>query len=148
MGFDEQYVVNLLESSLKKEFNTKTWKELFGGNAIKFSDDNFGASNVFPLIYIAVENSFELEKTIDSSLEENYTKFSFAIEQYNVGTNKSDKRNLGILINSAIMKVLKQTLNPVISENKRVASPDNNIYRRLIEGYCTINNKSKIFYRR
>lgn len=145
--FDEQKVCDTIQSALKKAFDTPEWKALFGRKAVKFTDDNYGERTSFPVIYIGVSNCTQDDRTVDSDKTEKYTQFYFEIEQYNQATTALTKVKLGRKINKQIVETIRETLNPWITQNSEVMSPDESIYRRLIEGYCTIDNQKDIFYR-
>ena len=145
--FDEQKVCDTIQSALKKAFDTPEWKALFGRKSVKFTDDNYGERTSFPVIYIGVSNCSQDDRTVDSDKTEKYTQFYFEIEQYNQATTSLTKVKLGRKINKQIVETIRETLNPWITQNSEVMSPDESIYRRLIEGYCTIDNQKDIFYR-
>lgn len=145
--FDEQKVCDTIQSALKKAFDTPEWKALFGRKVVKFTDDNYGERTSFPVIYIGVSNCSQDDRTVDSDKTEKYTQFYFEIEQYNQATTALTKVKLGRKINKQIVETIRETLNPWITQNSEVMSPDESIYRRLIEGYCTIDNQKDIFYR-
>lgn len=146
-SFDEQYVIDFIKEELNSVFSSEDWRRAFGGKDVIYTEDNFGARNSFPVIYIEVTNRLQRTGTEDSSLEEKYTRFWFNIEHYNQAVGKTQKTKLGIRINEAIVDVLRKNLNPTIISNSKIVSPDNSIYRRSIEGYCSINNKTKTFYK-
>ena len=100
-----------------------------------------------PVIYIGVSNCTQDDRTVESGKTEKYTQFYFEIEQYNQATTALTKVKLGRKINKQIVETIRETLNPWITQNSEVMSPDESIYRRLIEGYCTIDNQKDIFYR-
>lgn len=145
--FDEQKVCDTIQSALKEAFDTPEWKALFGRKAVKFTDDNYGERTSFPVIYIGVSNCSQDDRTVDSDKTEKYTQFYFEIEQYNQATTALTKVKLGRKINKQIVETIRETLNPWITQNSEVMSPDESIYRRLVEGYCTIDNQKDIFYR-
>lgn len=147
MSFDEQAVCDFIKTNLAEAFNTPEWKTTFGNKKVKFTEDSFGAKTTFPVIYINVSDCKQDERTRDSSLQEKYTKFWFVIEHYNQAVGSSTKKELGIKINKKIVETICATMNPWITSNSQIESPDNTIYRRSVEGYCTINNNTKIFYR-
>lgn len=147
MTFDEQYVWDYIKSGLEKVFNTPEWKKLFGGKKMKFVDDNFGQQPSFPVIYIEITDFYEPDEFHDSEKVENFTRFSFDIEQYNQAVSPLTKKQLGRKINMQIAETIKDILNPHITSNGEISSPDDTIYRRSIQGYCIINNKTKIFFR-
>lgn len=149
ISFDEEYVTQYIENAIKDGFNSKEWKTLFGGKAMKFSEDNFGESTTFPLTYIAITDCVQTDGTYDSSQEQKYTTFWFEIEHYNqaVEKNGTTKKELGLKINKKMVEILQDALNPHITSNSRIESPDSTIYRRRIEGHCNIDNNKKIFYR-
>lgn len=147
MMFDEQKVCDTIHDALKKAFDTAEWKNLFGRKVMKFTDDNYGERTSFPVIYIGVSTCAQDDRTVDSDKIEKYTQFYFEIEQYNQATTSLTKVKLGRKINKQIVETLRETLNPWITQNAAVFSPDDSIYRRLIEGYCTIDNQKDIFYR-
>ena len=145
--FDEQKVCDTIQSALKEAVDTPEWKALFGRKSVKFTDDNYGERTSFPVIYIGVSNCSQDDRTVDSDKTEKYTQFYFEIEQYNQATTALTKVKLGRKINKQIVETIRETLNPWITQNSEVMSPDESIYRRLIEGYCTIDNQKDIFYR-
>ena len=147
--FDEQYVVDFIIKAIKKGFNTKDWKDSFGGKSIKVTDDDYGEETMFPVIRIEIVDNHQTEKTYDSSQLIRYSTFWFEIEHFNqaVEKNGTNKVTLGRKINAKIMEILQEELNPHITRNSRIESPDPTIYRRLIEGYCKIDNNTKTFYR-
>lgn len=147
MKFDEQYVYDFIKQGLDEKFDTAEWKKKFGGKKVKFSEDNFGQSTSFPVIYINIEDCYEDNRTHDSSQIEHYTQFFFAVECYNQAVGNVSKKRLGREINAEIVETLRELLNPHITSNSEILSPDDTIYRRRIDGYCTMNNETKIFFR-
>lgn len=145
MQFDEQGIIDYIQGGLAKAFNTKEWKTLFGGNKMSFSEDNFGQAPSFPVIYIEIDNPYRTN--IDSSHIERYTQFSFTIECYNQAKGDLTKKQLGRKINGFLVETLIELINPNITANEELASPDETVYRRHIEGYCIHDNQNNIFYR-
>lgn len=147
MEFDEQGLVDYIREGLAKAFNTKEWKALFGGKKMQFSEDNFGQAQSFPIIYIDVDNCYEPDELHDSSQVENFTHFDFTIECYNQAKGELTKKQLGRKINAFVVKTLRELMNPHISYNHEVESPDDTVYRRKIDGYGIYDNQNNIFYR-
>lgn len=147
MQFDEQYIYDMIKDGIAEAFNTKEWKALFGGKKMSFAEEDFGKAPSFPCIYIGIENPIEPYRLHDSSHEEKFTEFYFDIECYNVATKDLTKTKLGRMINVRLKEVLMELFNPHITENRELASPDEKIYRRIISGRSTVENKNKIFYR-
>lgn len=147
--FDEQYVTDFISGAIKKAFGTKEWRTAFGGKALKIVEDSFGETTTFPVVYVEITDAYRANGTYDSSQKENYTTFFFTIAHYNQAVEKTgeSKKELGIRINKKIVEVLQEEMNPHITRNARVESPDETIYRREIEGYCNIANHTKTFYR-
>lgn len=147
MQFDEQYVYDYIKNGIAKAFNTREWKTQFGGKKMSFAEENFGEAPSFPCIYIGIDDPIEPYELHDSSHQEKYTEFSFIIECYNQANEHLTKTKLGRMINVRLKEVLMDLFNPHISENRELPSPDETIYRRIISGRSTIDNKNKIFYR-
>lgn len=147
--FDELYVIDLIKNAIKKAFGTAEWKESFGGKSMKIVEDRYGESTTFPVVYIGISNAHMADGTYDSDQRERYTTFWFEIEHFNQAVEKTgeSKARLGARINQEIVRVLQEELNPHIESNIRIESLDETIHRRLIEGYCNIDNNKKIFYR-
>lgn len=147
MTFDEQEIVDYIQAGLKKAFNTKEWKTLFGGKKIAFSEDNFGQAPSFPIIYVDIDDCHQADGTNDSSHLEKFTQFYFNVECYNQATAELSKKALGRKINARVVEVLREIMNPNITSNSELASPDETIYRRSIQGYSVYDNTTKTFYR-
>lgn len=147
MSFNEQSTVNEIKSILKSAFNTTAWKNAFGGKTMKFTDDNFGEVTSFPVIYFDISDCSMENGTYDSSQDEKYTRVWFDIEQYNQAVGTTSKKTLGRSINKHIIDTLRNSLNPTITKNSELVSPDDTIYRRAIEGYFIIENETQTIYR-
>lgn len=147
MQFDEQWVWDYIKNGIAKAFNTREWKAQFGGKKMAFYDEYAGFEPSFPCIYIEIENGIEPYQFHDSSHQEKYTEFNFTIECYNQANEHLTKTKLGRMINVRLKEVLMDLFNPHISENSELPSPDETVYRRIISGRSTIDNKNKIFYR-
>ena len=147
MQFDEQYIYDMIKDGIAKAFNTREWKTLFGGKKIAFSEENFGEPPSYPCIYIDIIDAIERVDLHDSSHKENFTQFEFEVECYNQATKDLTKTKLGRMINVRLKEVLEDLFNPVITENRELPSQDETIYRRIISGRSTIDNKNKVFYR-
>lgn len=145
--FDEQGLYDFIVKQLKAEFKKAEWKTLFGGKTMKFVEDNFGETTSFPVIYVEISDSSRAYGTEDSSNEDLYTYYTFKIECYNQSVGDLTKVQLGRMINSKVIEILRRDLNPNITQNQQLPSPDDTIYRRLVQGSGTIDNKTKIFYR-
>lgn len=145
--FDEQEIIDYLKSVVKGAFKGAEWRTYFGGKNMKVVDENFGESTTFPVVYVGITDCYQADGTYDSSLDEQYTNFEFEVECYNQEVGKKTKREVGLAINKQLMTALKQAMNPHITFNQQLESPDESIYRRRIEGYTIFDNKNKIFYR-
>lgn len=145
--FDEQEVIDYLKSVVKNAFKSPEWRTLFGGKNIKIVDENFGEQTSFPVVYVGVSDCTQADGTYDNSGDEQYTDVEFEVECYNQEAGKKTKREIGLAINKQLMTALKQAINPHITMNQQLESPDESIYRRRIEGYTIFDNKNKIFYR-
>ena len=145
--FDEQEIIDYLKDVVKSAFKGVEWHTYFGGKNMKVVDENFGESTTFPVVYVGITDCYQADGTYDSSRDEQYTNFEFEVECYNQEVGKKTKREVGLAINKQLMTALKQSLNPHITFNQQLESPDESIYRRRIEGYTIFDNKNKIFYR-
>ena len=149
MMFDELFVTEYIKDAIKSAFKTAEWKKSFGGKTMKFPEENFGESTTFPVVRVEIVDCHQADGTYDTSQEERYTTFWFEVEHFNQAVEKTgeNKKQLGIRINQTIVEALRDALNPHITSNTKIESLDPTIYRRLIQGYCNIDNNKKIFYR-
>ena len=147
MTFNELEMLMYIQSILKDEFSKSVWYKKFGSKDMVFVEENSGEATSFPITYIEILNPKQLRNTGDSSRQEIYTIFDFEIAQYNQKVGKLSKRDLGIAINSATKAILQEKVNATIETNALVPSEDETIYRRVISGSATYNNKTQMFYK-
>ena len=145
--FDEQEVIDYLKSVVKNAFKSPERRTLFGGKNMKIVDENYSEHISFSVVYVGVSDFIFLFVIYDNSGDEQYTDVEFEVECYNQEAGKKTKREIGLAINKQLMTALKQAINPHITMNQQLESPDESIYRRRIEGYTIFDNKNKIFYR-
>lgn len=145
--FDEQGIIDYIRQELASAFSSSEWKAKLGKKKVKFVDENFGEETSFPVIYIEVTNCVRADGTYDSSKVERFTHFDFIIEFYTQDIGETNKAVLGREMSSKIISVLTKKINPHIIENRPVPSPDETLYRRVIEGYGIVDNIENIFYR-
>lgn len=147
MTFNELEMLKYIQSILKDEFSKSVWYKKFGSKDMVFVEENSGEATSFPITYIEILNPKQLRNTGDSSRQEIYTIFDFEIAQYNQNVGKLSKRDLGIAINGATKAILQEKVNATIETNALVPSEDETIYRRVISGSATYNNKTQMFYK-
>lgn len=151
--FDAKMFKEAVEKSLIYAFQTDLkgnkndyWYNIFDQKEMLFVSSVDEETTSFPTITIEVISTNSVRYLRTSSQNQLYSGVDIEINLYVVDTQAMRRDDLGLFVGQHIERTLQEKLGLTVNSNQAVASPQKNLYRRVIRLDGIVNNKQYTVY--